>query len=318
LLSPLHRTILFIPKLREMKALSDKGLFRQKGAAATRKPDWLKVRLPSHGEYFRVSEILKSRRLHTICQSARCPNIGHCWERKTATFLILGDTCTRACGFCAVAKGVPEAPDPGEPGRVAGAVVSLGLRYTVITSVTRDDLADGGAAHFARTIRAIRDASPGTKVEALVPDFGGDVEALGIVLAAEPDILNHNLETTESIYPKIRRPRENYRRSLEVLGEAKRRGARTKSGLMLGLGEREEDVLQAFGDLRRAGCDLLTLGQYLRPAEVNPPVERYYSPEEFSAIRGTALALGFLDVVSGPLVRSSFEAERLYHASGER
>jgi lipoic acid synthetase len=278
----------------------------------------LKVRLPSHGEYFRVSDILKSRGLHTICQSARCPNIGHCWERKTATFLILGDTCTRTCGFCAVANGVPEAPDPGEPERVAGAVLALGLQYAVITSVTRDDLADGGAAHFARTIRAIRDASPETKVEALVPDFGGDVETLGIVLEARPDILNHNVETTESMYPKIRRPRENYRRSLEVLGAAKRSGARTKSGLMLGLGEREDDVLQAFADLRRAGCDLLTLGQYLQPTATNPPVERYYTPEEFEAIRGTALELGFLDVVSGPLVRSSYEAQSLYQAVEER
>jgi lipoic acid synthetase len=300
-----------------MKASSDEGLFREKGAAAERKPDWLKVRLPSHGDYFRVSDILKSRRLHTICQSARCPNIGHCWERKTATFLILGDTCTRACGFCAVTKGIPEIPDPGEPERVAGAVAALGLRYAVLTSVTRDDLRDGGASHFARTIRAIREANPGAKVEALVPDFGGDLRALDVVLEADPDILNHNLETTESMYPKIRRPRENYRRSLGLLAAAKERGARTKSGLMLGLGEREDAVGQALGDLRRAGCDLLTIGQYLRPAEASPPVERYYSPEEFAELRETALGMGFLDVVSGPLVRSSFEAERLYRAAGE-
>jgi lipoic acid synthetase len=301
-----------------MKTSSDEGLFRKKGAAGTRKPGWLKVRLPSHGEYFRVSDILKSRRLHTICQSARCPNIGYCWERKTATFLILGDTCTRACGFCAVAKGIPEAPDAGEPERVAEAVAALGLRYAVITSVTRDDLPDGGASHFARTIRAIQDANPGAKVEALVPDFGGDAEALGVVLEAGPDVLNHNLETTESMYPKIRRPRDSYGRSLGILTAAKQMGARTKSGLMLGLGEREDDLRRALADLRRAGCDLLTLGQYLRPAEANPPVERYYSPEEFAAIRETALEMGFLDVVSGPLVRSSFEAERLYRAAAER
>ncbi|MEN6310158.1 MAG: lipoyl synthase, partial [Acidobacteriota bacterium] len=170
------------------------------GVPATRKPDWLKVRLPSHADYFRVSELVESRRLHTICRSARCPNIGHCWERKTATFLILVDTCTRNCGFCAVAKGAPAPPDDGEPARVAEAASALGLRYVVITSVTRDDLPDGGAGHFARTIRAIRDASPGTRVEALVPDFGGVEASLGTVLEAAPDVLNHNLETTESLY----------------------------------------------------------------------------------------------------------------------
>ena len=274
--------------------------------------------MPSHADYFRVSELVESSHLHTICRSARCPNIGHCWERKTATFLILGDTCTRNCGFCAVAKGVPAPPDDGEPARVAEAARALGLRYVVITSVTRDDLPDGGADHFARTIRAIREASPGTKVEALVPDFGGVEASLGIVLTAEPDVLNHNLETTESLYPKIRRPRQNYRRSLALLETAGKRGARTKSGLMIGLGETEADILRAFADLRAAGCGLLTLGQYLQPGAAHPPVEKYYAPGEFDAFRAKALEMGFEEVAAGPLVRSSFEADRLYETAHER
>jgi lipoic acid synthetase len=279
---------------------------------ATQKPAWLKVRLPSHGEFFRVAEILKAGGLHTICQSARCPNIGECWQRRTATFLILGDTCTRDCGFCAVAKGTPAGPDPEEPAHVAGAVASLGLAYAVVTSVTRDDLPDGGAAHFAAVIRAIRAESPATRVEALIPDFGGDAAALGAVLDARPEVLNHNLETTESLYPAIRRPPENYRRSLGVLAAAKARGALTKSGLMIGLGESEADILRTFADLRRAGCDLLTVGQYLRPAAAHPPVARYYTPDEFDALGKAAREAGFLEVVSGPLVRSSYEAGRLY------
>jgi lipoic acid synthetase len=201
---------------------------------------------------------------------------------------------------------------------VAEAALSLGLKYAVITSVTRDDLADGGAGHFSRTILAIRKASPGTKVEALIPDFGGDERSLETVLEAGPDILNHNLETVESLYPKIRRPKENYRRSLGVLETAKKRGARTKSGLMIGLGEGPADILQALADLRRAGCDLLTLGQYLQPSAAHPAVERYYTPAEFEAFRTTALGLGFVEAASGPLVRSSFEAERLYETIQER
>jgi len=277
-----------------------------------KKPVWLKVKLPSDPSFFHVSEVLKAHRLHTICRSARCPNIGECWSNRTAAFLILGDTCTRACSFCAVAKGRPSALDEAEPGRVAGVVRSLGLKYAVITSVTRDDLADGGASIFARTIRAVRRESPQTKIEVLVPDFDGSMEALDAVLDAEPDILNHNLETTESLYPQIGRPAGNYRRSLEVLAAAKRRKAFTKSGLMIGLGERQEDVLQTLSDLRRAGCDLLTIGQYLRPSQANAPVEKYYSPGEFGELRTIALDFGFADVVAGPLVRSSFHADRLY------
>jgi lipoic acid synthetase len=283
-----------------------------------KKPVWLKVKLPSGPNFFRVSEILKAHRLHTICRSARCPNIGECWSTRTATFLILGDTCTRACSFCAVAKGRPSAPDEAEPGRVTGAVHSLDLKYAVITSVTRDDLADGGASIFARTIRAVRERSPQTKIEVLVPDFDGNMEALDVVLEAGPDILNHNLETTESLYAGIRRPAGNYRRSLEVLAAAKRRKALTKSGLIIGLGERQEDILQTLSDLRRAGCDLLTIGQYLRPSPVNAPVEKYYSPQEFDELRDIALDFGFAGVVAGPLVRSSFHADKLYASATGR
>lgn len=228
---------------------------------------------------------------------------------------MLGDTCTRNCGFCAVTKGTPQPPDPGEPARVAEAAAALGLAHAVITSVTRDDLADGGAGHFAAVIAAIRAQSPGTRIEALIPDFGGDAAALEIVLAAGPDVLNHNLETTESLYPAIRRPRENYRRSLGVLAAAKARGALTKSGLMIGLGESEADILDAFADLRRAGCDLLTVGQYLRPTADHPPVVKYYTPGEFEAFAAAARRAGFREVASGPLVRSSYEAGRLYETA---
>jgi lipoyl synthase len=230
----------------------------------------------------------------------------------------LGDVCTRNCAFCAVAKGRPAPPDAGEPARVAGAVAALGLAYAVVTSVTRDDLPDGGAAHFAATVRAIREKSPGTRVEVLIPDLQGDREALAAVLDAGPDVLNHNLETTEAMYPAIGRPRENYRRSLEVLAAAKKRGAATKSGLMVGLGEREEDVLRTFADLRRAGCDLLTIGQYLRPRASHPPVARYYTPAEFASLGAAARAAGFAEVMSGPLVRSSFEAARMHRTVRER
>ncbi len=211
-----------------------------------------------------------------------------------------------------MAKGTPLPPDPEEPRHVAEAVASLGLAYAVITSVTRDDLPDGGAGHFAAVIGAIRAKSAGTRVEALIPDFGGDTAALETVLAARPDVLNHNLETTESLYPAIRRPRENYRRSLGVLAAAKARGALTKSGLMIGLGESEADIQRTFDDLRQAGCDLLTIGQYLQPTAAHPPVARFYTPDEFEALARTARRAGFREVVSGPLVRSSYEAGRLF------
>jgi lipoic acid synthetase len=289
------------------------------GVSVTRKPDWLKVRLAGRENYFHVSGILKEKGLHTICQSARCPNIGACWERRTATFLILGDVCTRDCGFCAVAKGRPLPPDPAEPESLAEAAAALGLRYVVVTSVTRDDLADGGAGHFAAAIKAVKAKSPGTLVEVLIPDFQGDPDALETVLAAGPDVLNHNLEAALSVYPRINRPSENYRRSLRVLARAAAASALTKSGLMVGLGESEADVERAMEDLLGAGCGLITIGQYLRPTAANPPVERYYTPQEFERLARRARELGFAGVAGGPLVRSSYEAERLYHeARGTR
>ena len=278
------------------------------------KPAWLKVRLPTHQNFFYVSDLVKKHRLQTICQSARCPNIAECWAERTATFLILGDTCTRHCAFCAVKKGTPVAVAADEPNQVAQAVATLGLDYAVITSVTRDDLADGGASIFSKTIKAIRTIG-GAKVEALIPDFGGDERALDIVLEAKPDILNHNLETPERLYPEIRRPLANYRRSLAVLERAQFKGAETKSGIIIGIGETGEDILQTFHDLQSAGCDLLTIGQYLQPTTASAPVRRYYSPREFEELRAVALGIGFKEIESGPLVRSSFHAHGLYKAS---
>ena len=279
---------------------------------STRKPDWLKVKFPSRGEYFAVSALLRKHGLHTICRSAQCPNRTECWSEKTATFLILGDVCTRNCAFCAVSKGTPAPLSPDEPSQVAEAAAALGLKYVVVTSVTRDDLADGGALQFAAVIGALRARIPGVLIETLVPDFGGAAEPLALVLGAGPDILNHNVETVESFYPRIGRPAANYRRSLGLLRRAKNMGATTKSGLMIGLGEPEDELRQSLADLREAGCDLLTIGQYLRPTRTHPAVARYYTPDEFRLWRDEALRLGFRDVESGPLVRSSFRAHRMY------
>ena len=280
--------------------------------ASSRKPDWLKVKFPSQEEYFAVSALLRKHGLHTICRSAQCPNRTECWSEKTATFLILGDVCTRNCAFCAVSKGTPAPPSPDESAQVAEAAAALGLKYVVVTSVTRDDLADGGAAQFEAAIGALRARIPGVLIETLVPDFQGAVEPLVLVLGAGPDILNHNLETVESFYPRIGRPAGNYRRSLGVLRRAKDMGATTKSGLMIGLGEAEDELRRTLGDLRQAGCDLLTIGQYLQPTRNHPAVVRYYTPDEFRRWRGEALLLGFRDAEAGPLVRSSFHARKLY------
>lgn len=278
------------------------------------KPPWLKVSLPTHTAYFEVNEILRRHRLHTICQSARCPNVASCWSARTATFLILGDVCTRRCAFCAVKKGAPAPPNASEPDGVAEAVASLGLRYVVITSVTRDDLPDGGAGAFAQTVAAVRRRSPAVRVEVLIPDFQGDKKALDTVVAARPDVLNHNLETTEDRYPGINRPAENYRRSLQLLKAAKKLGMTTKSGLMLGLGESEGEIIRTLADLRESDCDLLTLGQYLRPSRDNAAVSRYLAPEEFEAIEARARAFGFKGVEAGPLVRSSYRAHEMWSA----
>jgi lipoic acid synthetase len=254
---------------------------------------------------------VRSLGLHTVCQEARCPNIAECWGHKTATFMLLGDTCTRNCGFCAVTHGRPLAIDPAEPVRVAAAVARLGLEHIVVTSVNRDDLPDGGAAHFAATARAIKHLLPGSRVEVLVPDFQGDLEAVGTVVHSPIDVFNHNLETVPRLYRRVRAG-AHYERSLAVLAAARRVAARpemlTKAGLMLGLGETEDELIRVLKDLRAVGCDVLTLGQYLRPSAAHLPVERYVPPEEFAALGSHARELGFGHVESGPLVRSSYHA----------
>jgi lipoic acid synthetase len=253
---------------------------------------------------------MQSRRLHTVCAEARCPNVGECWEAGTATFMILGDTCTRACGFCAVKTGRPLEMNRREPMRVARAVKEMGLRHAVVTSVNRDDQPDGGASIFAETTRLIRELSPGANVEVLVPDFMGNWDALAIVMEAEPEILNHNTETVPRLYRRVR-PKARYERSLELLRRAKemRPGGITKSGLMVGLGETTPELLSVMVDLVDAGCDVLTIGQYLRPSLKHLPVERYRRPEEFEELREAGARLGFRHVESGPLVRSSYHAE---------
>jgi lipoic acid synthetase len=289
-------------------------------AAASRleRPSWLKVRLDSTGEYDEVRRMMRRLSLVTVCEEARCPNIHECWAReRTATFMLLGDICTRHCGFCAVGKGKPGSVDPGEPERVAEAAQELSLSHAVVTSVNRDDLPDGGASHFAATIRAIRRRNPGATVEVLIPDFQGNWDALAVVLAEAPEILNHNVETVPRLYRRVR-PDAKYAQSLELLSraDAHRRGRglsmKTKSGLMVGLGETSEELRATLSDLRRAGCDIATVGQYLQPYERRLPVERYYTPEEFAGIARDGEALGFLRVESGPLVRSSYHARRAF------
>jgi len=276
---------------------------------ARRHPPWLKVRAPGGPEFAETMATVRELGLHTVCQEARCPNIGECWGHRTATFMLLGDTCTRNCGFCAVTHGRPLAVDPAEPLRVASAVARLGLRHVVVTSVNRDDLADGGAAHFAATARAIKRLLPGCRVEVLVPDFQGNLASVAEVVASPIDVFNHNLETVPRLYRRVRAG-ARYARSLAVLEAARRarEGLLTKTGLMLGLGETQEELASVFRDLRSIGCDILTLGQYLRPSGDHLPVERYVPPEEFTALGAEALALGFRHVEAGPLVRSSYHA----------
>jgi lipoic acid synthetase len=278
-------------------------------AAVRRHPPWLKVRAPGGAGFTETLATVKGLGLHTVCEEARCPNIGECWAHKTATFMLLGDTCTRACRFCAVTHGRPLTVDAEEPERVAAAIERLGLRHVVVTSVNRDDLADGGAAHFAATARAIKTKLPACRVEVLVPDFQGRLGSVATVVAAPIDIFNHNLETVPRLYKRVR-PGAQYDRSLAVLGAARAAGPRllTKAGLMLGLGETEEELLAVFRDLRTVGCEILTLGQYLRPSTHHLPVERYVPPEEFEVLRTQALGLGFRHVEAGPLVRSSYHA----------
>ncbi|MGI8927469.1 MAG: lipoyl synthase [Tepidiformaceae bacterium] len=274
------------------------------------KPPWLKVRLPAGENFARLRDLMRGQQLHTVCEEARCPNIGDCWNRGTATFMILGDTCTRSCGFCAVKTGRPETLDRGEPARVALAVARMGLTHAVITSVNRDELEDGGAAIFAETIRRIRQLSPGTTIEVLIPDFKGNWDALATVLAARPEILNHNTESVPRLYHQVR-PQAIYERSLELLRRAKALApdGLTKSGLMVGLGETREELLPVFADLAASGVDILTIGQYLRPSPAHLPVARFWHPDEFAELKERALALGFRHVEAGPLVRSSYHAE---------
>jgi lipoic acid synthetase len=279
------------------------------GSAKPTRPRWLRAPAPAGDNYRDLKTLVDGLNLHTVCESAACPNVGECWNHRTATFMILGNVCTRRCGFCNVQKGVPLEVDLDEPRRVAAACAALGLRYAVVTSVNRDDRSDGGAALFAATIRAIRERLPGCKVEVLIPDFQGSREALALVLDAAPDVLNHNIETVPRLYRQVRFG-ARYARSIELLRRASEMcpAIPTKSGLMLGLGETSEEVLAVLRDLRAAGVRVVTIGQYLRPTPAHLPVLRYVPPEEFLMYRDAGLALGFSHVESGPLVRSSYHA----------
>lgn len=279
-------------------------------AVQQRLPEWFKVRMPSGPNFSEVKSLLREAGLHTVCEEAHCPNIGECWERRTATFMILGDLCTWRCHYCAVKTGRPEAPDLEEPARLAESVERLGLRYTVITSVTRDDLPDGGASLFAECIRQVRLRTPKCKVEVLIPDLKGDPNSLRIVTQARPDVLNHNIETVRRFFQRLR-PKGSYDRSLSLLKHAKEQAPTipTKSGIMVGLGETREELLETMKDLRSVGCELLTIGQYLRPSKVHHPLDRFYHPDEFTGLEQAGLELGFSHVAAGPLVRSSYHAE---------
>lgn len=295
----------------------DAGLFELPVIEAPRvanvrgqRPDWLRVKLPYGQTFKRVTDIITEHRLHTVCQSARCPNMGECWTAGTATFMILGNVCTRSCGFCAVLTGRPEAGlDWDEPRRVAEAVQLMGLQHAVVTSVNRDEREDGGAPIFAETIRLIREYQPGCTVEVLIPDFRGIWSALQIVLDARPDILNHNVETVPRLYRRVR-PQANYQRSLDVLRIAKEQGLRTKSGIMVGLGEQQDEVLALQDDFAAIGLDVMTIGQYLQPTRMHLPVEEFVHPDVFRWYKEQGEARGIGHVESGPLVRSSYHAER--------
>jgi lipoic acid synthetase len=276
-----------------------------------RLPEWLRLKLPASSTFEQTRALLSEFRLHTVCESARCPNHWECWSKKTATFMIAGDRCTRACSFCSITAAKPLPLDPDEPKRVAEATKRLGLRHVVVTAVARDDLADGGAEHFQKTIEAIREFNPGIIIEVLTPDFQGDDASIDMVLAARPHIFNHNLETIRRLTPSVRH-RATYDRSLSVLGKVKQKAENrihTKSGMMLGLGETEAEVVEAMRDLRAANCDMLTLGQYLQPTLQQRPVVEFVTPAQFDALGEMARALGFVHVASGPMVRSSYHAD---------
>jgi lipoic acid synthetase len=283
------------------------------------KPEWLKVRAPGSPSYLRLKELMRELHLHTVCEEARCPNIGECWHHGTATFMILGDVCTRACSYCAVSHGRPAALDLAEPERVASAIRTLGLNYVVITSVDRDDLEDGGASIFAETIRQTRARLPRCRIEVLIPDFQGQEEPLRTVLDASPDVLNHNTETVPRLY-RMARSGGRYGRTLELLDRSRRYrpGIPTKTGVMVGLGENIDELFATFKDLRAVGCQILTIGQYLRPSIDHAPMVRYYHPDEFRDLKQMALELGFVHVESGPLVRSSYHAHETADAYASR
>ena len=284
-------------------------------AAQRRLPEWFKVRMPGGPNYLRLQDMLRSERLHTVCEEAHCPNIGECWERGTATFMILGDICTRACAYCAVTTGTPVGLDLEEPIRLAETVERMGLRYAVITSVNRDDLPDGGAFIFAQCVRQVRKRLPECRVELLIPDFEGNWDALATVMDSKPDTLNHNIETVRRVFRRVR-PRGNYDQSLELLRRTREldKSAVTKSGIMVGLGETWDEIIETMRDLRFVDCNLLTIGQYLRPSDKHTPLIKWYTPSEFDELRLIGEELGFDHVASGPLVRSSYHADE-QHAS---
>lgn len=281
----------------------------EKRIELSKRPDWLKVKLPTGQNYKDVYHLMRSSKLNTVCEEAKCPNIGECWNARTATFMILGDTCTRSCGFCNIKVGLPNELDLDEPRRVAESVVQLNLRHVVITSVNRDELKDGGSSIFAETIRLIREKMPSCTIEILIPDFKGDEQAFNIIMQNPPDILNHNLETVKYLYHAVR-PQAKYERSLELIRWFKEKGLRTKSGIMVGIGETYEQVIELMHDLRNYGCDILTIGQYLQPTKNHLPVHRYVTLDEFAKYKEEGLKMGFLAVESSPLVRSSYHADK--------
>jgi len=274
-----------------------------------KRPEWLKVRLPSGKNYKEVYELMRKSKLNTVCEEAKCPNLGECWGRRTATFMILGDTCTRSCGFCNVKLGLPTELDLDEPRRVAESVETLNLKHVVITSVNRDELKDGGASIFSETVRFIRERMPNTTIEILIPDFKGEEHAFEIIMKNPPDILNHNLETVKRLYHGVR-PQAKYERSLDVISWFKEKGLRTKSGIMVGIGETKEEVVELINDLYNAGCDIMTIGQYLQPTQNHLPVHRYVTLDEFQFYKDYGLNLGMKAVESSPLVRSSYHADK--------
>lgn len=274
-----------------------------------KRPDWLKVRLPSGDNYKKVYELMRKSNLNTVCEEAKCPNLAECWNRKTATFMILGDTCTRSCGFCNVKVGLPTELDLDEPRRVAESVEAMGLKHAVITSVNRDELKDGGASIFSETVRLIRQKMPDTTIEILIPDFKGETEAFEIIMQNPPDILNHNLETVKRLYHAVR-PQAKYERSLELIKWFKNKGLRTKSGIMVGIGESKEEVFELIEDLYNHGCEIMTIGQYLQPTKNHLPVHRFVTLDEFKSYKEYGLKIGLKAVESSPLVRSSYHADK--------